>query len=247
MNFGYQVWDAARVLCCYLEQHEGVCKGRKVLELGAGCGLIGILAARLGAEVTLTDTATVLPILRLNAELNASPSDAPGGLHVQELEWGMDVRESFPRGQFDVIVGSDLTYSDNLHCLLLVTLLQLVSEDTEVVLAVPRRRPDDVQKWCVRFQQYFDVEVLATEEDVAGYSSLGVFIKSGRPISIFRLRYVGPPPFEEDLTAVLAGLNAEDADDLLARLGLRDSDLECIEGAGEVDGPAVEYAFHSTN
>lgn len=232
------MWDAAGALCCYLEQHEEQCQGRRVLELGAGCGLVGILAASIGAQVTLSDVLKVLPILRANVHLNTLPADAQGSLRVQELEWGVDVREAFPRGQFDVILGSDLTYSDSLHGLLIVTLLQLVCEETEVVLALTRRDGGGVDRWRRRFQRYFDVELLASEEEVAGYASLGFVAKAGKPISIFRLRYVGPPPFEDDLTAALEASSTEDAEELLALLGLRDCDLAATEVGEEAEGPA---------
>ena len=43
-------------------------RGRNCLELGAGTGIVGICAALLGANVTLTDTASCLPLLRQNVE-----------------------------------------------------------------------------------------------------------------------------------------------------------------------------------
>lgn len=45
-------------------------KGKRVLELGAGMGLGGIAFSMLGAEVVLTDTNDVLPLLRRNCESN---------------------------------------------------------------------------------------------------------------------------------------------------------------------------------
>ena len=43
-----------------------------MLELGCGAGLIGLVAAWLGAEATMTDLPNVLPLTRRNVEHNAA-------------------------------------------------------------------------------------------------------------------------------------------------------------------------------
>lgn len=53
---GLDVWPAALELCAYLAWNPHLVQGRAVLELGAGVGLPGLLAAQLGAlRVVLTD------------------------------------------------------------------------------------------------------------------------------------------------------------------------------------------------
>lgn len=47
-------WPAGQVLSNYLV-HHGPLQGRRILELGSGTGLVGLVAARLGAEVIITD------------------------------------------------------------------------------------------------------------------------------------------------------------------------------------------------
>ena len=59
-------------------------KGKRVLELGAGMGLGGIAFSMLGAEVILTDTSDVLPLLRRNCEANLGC----GAVAVAELGEG---------------------------------------------------------------------------------------------------------------------------------------------------------------
>ncbi|CAM9446352.1 unnamed protein product [Scytosiphon promiscuus] len=71
-DVGSIVWDAEIVLAHYLDQAYGYrLSGMRVLELGAGTGLAGIVAARLGASVVLTDQSKLLPTLIKNARANA--------------------------------------------------------------------------------------------------------------------------------------------------------------------------------
>uniref|UniRef100_A0A0G4GHW1 Methyltransferase small domain-containing protein n=1 Tax=Chromera velia CCMP2878 TaxID=1169474 RepID=A0A0G4GHW1_9ALVE len=102
---GRTTWDGSVVLALFLEAHQELVRGTRVLELGAGTGLVGLSAAALGAEeVVLTDLAYALPNMRRNVEKTlgswkvnlergdatptpSDPSPSPPRVLVTELDW----------------------------------------------------------------------------------------------------------------------------------------------------------------
>ena len=65
------VWEAAIAFYCFaLSKHAPSFAGKRVLELGAGTGLVGLTLAALGAEVVLTDLPDAMPLLRHNVQHN---------------------------------------------------------------------------------------------------------------------------------------------------------------------------------
>ncbi len=81
------VWEAAEATCRYLCSSfgGGRLEGKRVVECGAGTGIVGIACAALGAKrVTLTDLPSALELLRANAA-SAACADA---IEVLPLVWG---------------------------------------------------------------------------------------------------------------------------------------------------------------
>ncbi|CAI5943982.1 unnamed protein product, partial [Closterium sp. NIES-65] len=87
---GAWVWDASLVFAAWLGAHgkawpEGSCKDLRVLELGAGLGVVGLAAAALGARVLLTDRdIRCMRGIRRNIAENA----LEGRAFAAQLEWG---------------------------------------------------------------------------------------------------------------------------------------------------------------
>ena len=105
---GLQLWSASLVLCHWLVELGDQLRGRSTIELGAGCGLCGIVAAALcgAAPVTLTDLAPkTMANLQHNLRLNQL---GPGIACASVLDW----REpsTWPAAA-QVVLGSDLVYS----------------------------------------------------------------------------------------------------------------------------------------
>ena len=103
---GATVWDSAIALANLLASHEpSLVHGRRVVELGAGCGLPGIAAARVGASrVVLTDRAELVPLLRRNAEANA----ASDSVDVRVLDWDDDGGLADDAPKADVVLASEV-------------------------------------------------------------------------------------------------------------------------------------------
>lgn len=90
---GMQIWRGAVALCDYLWAHRGsLLQGRHILELGAGCGLVSLLAATGGAQVLLTDApAAVLHNAMRNVA--AAHESVRERVRVRRLDWSQPVSE----------------------------------------------------------------------------------------------------------------------------------------------------------
>lgn len=136
---GSVMWDSGVVLGKFLEHAVDsgmlLLHGKKIVELGSGCGLVGCIAALMGAQVILTDLPDRLRLLKKNIENNLRHGDLRGSAVVTELTWGdvpdQDLIQPLP----DYVLGSDVIYSEGAVGDLLDTLLQLCGTQTTIFLA----------------------------------------------------------------------------------------------------------------
>ncbi|XP_053546501.1 EEF1A lysine methyltransferase 3-like [Bombina bombina] len=155
------VWDAALELCGYFEEQKLNFKGKKVLELGAGTGIVGILASLLGGQVTLTDLPHALPQINKNVSANIPLRNAP---NVCALSWGVD-QEQFPQ-DYDFILGADIVYLKATYPLLIQTLQFLCGPHTTVLLSSKMRQEHGtVAFFQDMLTKYFISELVKRNED----------------------------------------------------------------------------------
>ncbi|XP_040840341.1 protein N-lysine methyltransferase METTL21A [Ochotona curzoniae] len=164
------VWDAAVVLSTYLEMGAVELRGCSAVELGAGTGLVGIVAALLGAQVTITDRKVALEFLKANVEANLPPHVQPKAV-VKELTWGQNLA-SFSPGEFDLILGADIIYLEETFTDLLQTLDHLCSERSVILLACRIRYERD-SRFLAMLQRQFSVSQVHydPEKDVHIYKA----------------------------------------------------------------------------
>lgn len=108
---GGYVWEAGQVFGRFLATHSDAVRGKRVLELGAGSGMAGIVCSMSGAsQVMLTDKPDLLHILEANIGHNQGRCAAGCRLGARALAWGADFTEEGDE-EWDVVIGSDLLYS----------------------------------------------------------------------------------------------------------------------------------------
>jgi len=107
LPYGVVLWPAAIALAHEVASHADAFRGRRVLELGAGTGLPGIVAASLGARVVQTDRQEMaMSICRRNGERNGA-----GGIEHRLADWA----DWDDAARYDFIIGSDILYAEATH------------------------------------------------------------------------------------------------------------------------------------
>ncbi|KAK9678818.1 hypothetical protein RND81_11G234900 [Saponaria officinalis] len=108
-EYGMFVWPCSVILAEYVSQNKSRFCGTSVLELGAGTSLPGLVAAKVGADVTLTDNADrveVLDNIQKVCDLNMLCCKVKG------LTWGV-----WDTLMFDlhpqILLGADVLYDSN--------------------------------------------------------------------------------------------------------------------------------------
>jgi predicted nicotinamide N-methyase len=144
-----KVWEAALVLADEIARIPPT-PGARILEIGCGLGVAGIVASAFGHEVTLTEhDPHALAFARANAERNLpDPSSRP---RILKLDW---MRPEL-NGVFDMIVGSEVVYSERDYEPLLSLFKTLLQPGGKVLLAEGVRATS--LEFFRRMQEHFDI------------------------------------------------------------------------------------------
>lgn len=132
----------------------------QVLELGAGCGIVGIALAQLvKCDLLLTDLEDAEDILARNVQ---SATPAPGStLQAEVLAWGSGLSDR-SNTKFDLVLVSDCIYNPDSSLHLVETLRQLAAHSRHVLILVGFKRRHEADTIFFQRMQDTDFEVIET-------------------------------------------------------------------------------------
>ncbi|XP_039963309.1 histone-arginine methyltransferase METTL23 [Bactrocera neohumeralis] len=157
-GYSFYTWPCAPVLAWFLWENRRNLVGKRVLELGAGTALPGILAAKCGARVILSDSCILPKSLAHIRKSCLANNLVPGqDIEVIGLSWGLLLNSVFNIGPLDLIIGADCFYDPSVFEDILVTISFLLerNKDAKFICTYQERSADWsiealLKKWKLR-------------------------------------------------------------------------------------------------
>jgi hypothetical protein len=169
LQTGGSIWHAGYELASYLIEHPELVRGKRVVEIGCGCGLVGIVAGALGAKsVLLTDLDIQLPVIQRNISLNQGLFDGSGSeVTAACFRFGSSVDALIDTDcmTIDIILGADIGYGIELYRPIVSSLESIVAgRCCSMILLAEEIRWKDIYNWyreCLE-SSFADVQLVAS-------------------------------------------------------------------------------------
>lgn len=147
-GYSFYTWPSSQILATFLWNRRASLRDKRVLEIGSGTSLPGILSAKCGARVILSDCAKLpktLNHIKRCCGLNKLSVDTD--IIVIGLTWGLLLDDIFNIGPLDLIIGSDCFYDPSVFEDILVTISFLLERNPncKFIFSYQERSSD----WCL--------------------------------------------------------------------------------------------------
>lgn len=95
-------------------QNPNLVRGKRVLELGSGTGLVGLVASLYASSVTFTDLPDQIELLNDNITRNYHIWNGKCICQAISHSFGEDISTLIEQGNYDIVLGSDIGYDISL-------------------------------------------------------------------------------------------------------------------------------------
>lgn len=156
-------WDGSFFITKYLIENIFPQKDIKnIIELGSGTALPSIASLIKGYHVVVTDIPKLIPfvndIINMNKDLYSKDSKS----EVVELSWEKkedikNAKKLVENGTYDVIIGSEVIYLDELFDDLIYTLRELSNEKTIILFSYKVRLQSMIDEFIEKVSKYFEL------------------------------------------------------------------------------------------
>ncbi|CAE7357818.1 CaMKMT [Symbiodinium natans] len=198
-DFARKISPSEEALATFILKRPRVFHARRVLVVGAGLGFAGLVAGACTSarEVLLTDgDPEVVRVLETSLQLNHGAFDE-SRVAVQQVLW--DRMEQWPpRHSFDLVIGADVVYLEDLHWALLEMLLRVLRPGGQFLLFASRRN-GSLEKFLATSKSVFSTVEVSTDYDPDVDQAIG---RSSKCFPVFAKLSV-PAEEAEDTQAVL--------------------------------------------
>ncbi|KAH8699502.1 putative methyltransferase-domain-containing protein [Ilyonectria robusta] len=175
---GGQTWPAGMLLAKHmLRYHRDRLKSARILELGAGGGLVGLAVAlecELQSPMLVTDQNEMLELMQHNIKLNGLEAKA----HAMVLNWGESLPTAVLEQKPDVILAGECVYFEPAFPLLMATLKTLLELNpaATVFFCFKKRRRADMHFVRMAKKAFLVEEIF--DEDRPVFQRQGLFLFS---------------------------------------------------------------------
>ncbi len=143
--FWFKLWEASFILADYVATIPPV---KKIIELGAGLGMVSLCAAAFGHDVLATDYQDLpLKLIKLSAKENSLK------VKTLKLDWtNPEIEETF-----DLVIGAEIVFKKKYNSLLLELFKKLSHKGTEIILAHDAERKRVLVPFLYEAEKEFEV------------------------------------------------------------------------------------------